>query len=257
MVFPKVFHEVCLNTFAKACFNKVDVFQQVFVTESDTQEVAHTVASIIGKTTIGSQYRDNPIVVDSEFAAIVGVGAHFLGSRVRVSDVHPRLVKTVTSHPATDGVGNQLLGYNIVVPHNIVVLDMNFTLLEDGDFIERNIGGEFVLQTVYFNKLTVKFFLVSVKLHKVAFPFAFIFTHYDIKCTPTVIVEDTHQFILLEIPRSFVCVPIRFADGDANFYIKSYIITIEFLNFKWQCIKIAGCKVHSRIKQSYKALYKF
>ena len=106
MVFPKVFHEVCLNTFAKACFNKVDVFQQVFFAESDTQEVAQTVAGIVGKLRVCTQYRDYSVVVDFEFAAVIGVGAYFLRGRVRVSDVQPRLIEALTPHPATDSVGN-------------------------------------------------------------------------------------------------------------------------------------------------------
>ena len=49
-------------------------------------------------------------------------------------------------------------------------LNRNLSLLEDGDLVERNIGGEFVLQAVDVDELAVELFLVLVELHEEVLP---------------------------------------------------------------------------------------
>ena len=56
------------------------------------------------------------------------------------------------------------------MPDNLIVLDRDFTLLEDGYLVQRNVGGEFVLQTVYLNELTVELLLVLVETVEFCFP---------------------------------------------------------------------------------------
>ena len=42
-------------------------------------------------------------------------------------------------------------------------------LLEDGDFVERNVWGQFVFETVDLDKLAVQFFLILVQLVKLLY----------------------------------------------------------------------------------------
>ena len=70
-----------------------------------------------------------------------------------------------------------MLHQNIVMPYNFTVFYRDFTLLEDGDFIERHIGGEFVLQAVDVDKLTIEFLFILVELHKLMLPLLLVLLH--------------------------------------------------------------------------------
>ena len=81
-----------------------------------------------------------------------------------MSDVESWFVKSVTAHPATDGIANELLDDYVIMPDDFVVLNGNFALLEDCYLIEWNIWREFILQSVDLYELAVQLFLVGVKL---------------------------------------------------------------------------------------------
>ena len=70
-----------------------------------------------------------------------------------------------------------MLHQNIVMPYNFVVFYRDFTLLEDGDFIERHIWSEFVLQAVDVDKLAIEFLLILVELHELMFPLLLVLLH--------------------------------------------------------------------------------
>ena len=50
-------------------------------------------------------------------------------------------------------------------------------LLEDGDFVERNVWGQFVFETVDLDKLAVQFFLIGVELKESGSPFGLKFLY--------------------------------------------------------------------------------
>ena len=50
-------------------------------------------------------------------------------------------------------------------------------MLKDSDFIQGNIGCEFVLQTVDVDELAVEFFLVGVELHEEVLPLLLVLLH--------------------------------------------------------------------------------
>ena len=81
-----------------------------------------------------------------------------------MSDVESWFVKSVTAHPATDGIANELLDDYVIMPNDIVVLYGDFTLLEDSDFFKWHVWCEFILKSVDFYELAVQLFLVGVKL---------------------------------------------------------------------------------------------
>ena len=91
-----------------------------------------------------------------------------------MSDVESWFVKSVTAHPATDGIANELLDDHVIMPNDFVVLNGNFTLLEDCYLLEWHIWRKFILQSVDLYELTVEFFLIVMKLHEEAGPFGFI-----------------------------------------------------------------------------------
>ena len=62
-----------------------------------------------------------------------------------MGDIETILVETIPPHPAADGIADELLDDNVVMPDDLVVDDADFTLLEDGYFIHRDIRLEFVL----------------------------------------------------------------------------------------------------------------
>ena len=56
-------------------------------------------------------------------------------------------------------------------------LNRDFTLLKDGDFVERNIRSELVLQAINVDELAVELFLVLMQLHKLALPLRLVLLH--------------------------------------------------------------------------------
>ena len=94
-----------------------------------------------------------------------------------------RFVQAITAHPAADGIAEQLLHKDIVIPFDCCTIhtvtsrarkETDFSLLEYGDFVHGYIGMKFVLKTVDLDELTVKLFFVGVELVEEGFPFAFI-----------------------------------------------------------------------------------
>ena len=94
-----------------------------------------------------------------------------------------RFVQAITAHPAADGIAEQLLHKDIVIPFDSSTIhtvtsrarkETDFSLLENCDFIHRHFGMKFVLKTVDLDELTVKLFFVGVELVEEGFPFAFI-----------------------------------------------------------------------------------
>ena len=49
--------------------------------------------------------------------------------------------------------------------------------MQDGDFVKRDIGSEFVLQAVDVDELAVEFFLVGVELHEEVLPLPLVLLH--------------------------------------------------------------------------------
>ena len=90
-----------------------------------------------------------------------------------------RFVQAITAHPAADGIAEQLLHKDIVIPFDCCTIhtvtsrarkETDFSLLEYGDFVHGYIGMKFVLKTVDLDELTVKFLFVGVELHKELLP---------------------------------------------------------------------------------------
>ena len=50
-------------------------------------------------------------------------------------------------------------------------------MLKDGYLVERDIGGEFVLQTVDIDELAVELFFVLMQLHEKEFPLLLVLLH--------------------------------------------------------------------------------
>ena len=59
----------------------------------------------------------------------------------------------------------------------LLSLNRDFTLLEDGDFVERNIWSQLVLQAIDVDELAVELFLVLMQLHKLALPLRLVLLH--------------------------------------------------------------------------------
>ena len=91
-----------------------------------------------------------------------------------MSDVESWFVKSVTAHPATYGIANELLDDYVIMPNDFVVLNGNFALLKDSDFFKWHVWCEFILKSVDFYELAVQLFLVGVKLLEETGPFGFV-----------------------------------------------------------------------------------
>ena len=59
----------------------------------------------------------------------------------------------------------------------LLSLNRYLSLLEDGDFVERHVGCEFVLQAVDIDELAVELFFVLVELHEEVFPLLLVLLH--------------------------------------------------------------------------------
>ena len=59
----------------------------------------------------------------------------------------------------------------------LLSLNRYFSLLEDGDFVERHVGCEFVLQAVDIDELAVELFFVFVELHEEVLPLLLVLLH--------------------------------------------------------------------------------
>ena len=97
-----------------------------------------------------------------------------------------RFVQAITAHPAADGIAEQLLHKDIVIPFDCCTIhtvtsrarkETDFSLLEYGDFVHGYIGMKFVLKTVDLDELAVKFFFVGVELHKELLPLVLVMSY--------------------------------------------------------------------------------
>ena len=62
--------------------------------------------------------------------------------------------------------------------HFLFVIDYRYLpLLEDGDFVERHVGCEFVLQAVDVDELAVELLFVLVQLHEEVLPILLVLLH--------------------------------------------------------------------------------
>ena len=59
----------------------------------------------------------------------------------------------------------------------LLSLNRDFSLLEDGNFVQGDIGGEFVPETVDVDELAVELFLVGVELHEEVLPLLLVLIH--------------------------------------------------------------------------------
>ena len=105
------------------------------------------------------------------------------------------------------------------MPNYLFVFNTYFTLLQDGDFLRRHVGRQFILQAVYLDKLAVQLLLVGMKLEELLRPMLPVGIHQVGQAVRTfaLLFAEPDEFILLEVPRGFVGVPVRFADGDVFF----------------------------------------
>ena len=89
-------------------------------------------------------------------------------------------------------------------------------MLQDGDFLRRHVGRQFVLQAVYLDKLAVQFLFVGMKLEELLRPMLPVGIHQVGQAVRTfaLLFVEADEFVLLEVPRGFVGVPVGFADGD-------------------------------------------
>ena len=132
-----------------------------------------------------------------------------------------RFVQAITAHPAADGIAEQLLHKDIVIPFDCCTIhtvtsrarkETDFSLLEYGDFVHGYIWMKFVLKTVDLDELTVKLFFVCVELMEKRFPFAFVLVHAPLQAFWvgwfTIYRFHIQQRAALEIPGGFVSVPV-------------------------------------------------
>ena len=172
MVFPEVFLHIVLNLLAETLLDEVEVIGLRRLAPCYAHEVGDIFRKIILKRRTCRQYWNNTIIVNNERGTIrpILIRCHFFFSRVRMSYIQSRTVKTVTTHPNAHHIADELLDDNVIIPDNLTILDCNFSLLEYGHFIKGNIRCQFILQSIDFNELTVKLFFIGMKAIELCFP---------------------------------------------------------------------------------------
>ena len=110
---------------------------------------------------------------------------------------------------------------------SLCLFNCYFSLLQDGDFLQRYIGSQFVLQTIDFDELAVQFFLVLVESHETLSPFLLIaavavFHQVRIQTRFLTVALHPNEFIHLKVPRGFVSVPVKF--GYSNTIIAFFML---------------------------------
>lgn len=88
--------------------------------------------------------------------------------------------------------------------------------MQDGNFLRRHVGHQFVLQAIYLDKLAVQFLLVGMKLEELLCPMLPVGIHQVGQAVRTFsgFLAEADEFVLLEVPGGFVGVPVGFGDGD-------------------------------------------
>jgi len=116
-------------------------------------------------------------VINVEGYSIVFVWSDVLCGRIRIGDGKSQSVETVSTHHATDGIAEKLLHQVVVVPDIMAATVFafifnvcNLSCLKYSNLVKWNIRCQFILKTIDFDELAVKFFLVLVKLVKSALP---------------------------------------------------------------------------------------
>ena len=80
------------------------------------------------------------------------------------------VVDGIASHHTAYGIADELLHHHVSIPLQFALLNLNLSLLQDGDFIQWNIRGQFILQTIDVNELAVQFLFILMELHEETFP---------------------------------------------------------------------------------------
>ena len=150
-----------------------------------------------------------------------------------------RFVQAITAHPAADGIAEQLLHKDIVIPFDCCTIhtvtsrarkETDFSLLEYGDFVHGYIGMKFVLKTVDLDELTVKLFFVGVELMEEGLPFVFVLVHAPFQSFwvgwLTVSWLHIEAWAALEVPGGLVGVPVLLTDGYVFIYFRNNRIPI-------------------------------
>ena len=103
------------------------------------------------------------------------------------------------------------------MPFQTVVYDADLSLLQDGDFIQRHIGSQFVFEAVNADELAVQLFFVLVELHETLRPLGLELLHKVAQTEGGLqvalgyfLVAEGYKRIGLEIPGGLVGVPIDF-----------------------------------------------
>ena len=85
---------------------------------------------------------------------------------------------------------------------NLRLLDANLPLLQNGNFIQRNIGGQFIFEAVDLDKLSVEFLFVLVQLAELIFPLLFVLFHAPLQSVALFALLGlyAYQLVGLEVP---------------------------------------------------------
>ena len=142
-----------------------------------------------------------------------------------------RFVQAITAHPAADGIAEQLLHKDIVIPFDCCTIhtvtsrarkETDFSLLEYGDFVHGYIGMKFVLKTVDLDELTVKLFFVGVELMEEGLPFVFVLVHAPFQSFRVGWFAFGglyfEEWTALEVPGGLVSIPVLLANGNVFIY---------------------------------------
>ena len=101
-----------------------------------------------------------------------------------VGDDEAWLIYGIASHKATHQIADELFDDYIIVPDDLLFflaailrfffLDRDFSLLQDGYLIERNVWCQLVFQTIDMNELLVESLFVLMKAKEHGSPFLLI-----------------------------------------------------------------------------------
>ena len=133
-------------------------------TEDGGAKLHYPVLKVVG---VGSALRghgNHRLRGDANLHASVGVWLDFLLGGLRVGDMQSGLVQPVTPEAQTYQIAEKLLHDHIAMEHELVILDGDLSLLEDGDLVQGYIGREFILQSVYLDELLIQGLLVGMEL---------------------------------------------------------------------------------------------
>jgi len=160
---------VALALDVQCLLDEAEVFLVMFVAEGHTQELAEALGDVVGKP-VAVEHGDDIIIVGWE-AGLRNPLQVVLDGLALVGQDQPRLIQRKAAEHAAHGIGDQLAHgvgqqQSLQLVLALVVAVAVVWVAGQGDFIERHLGRQLILQAIGLNEDAVVLFLQPLHLQR-------------------------------------------------------------------------------------------